>query len=217
MSVVRVVLMAVVIRLLVGLPQFALAREGAPSGVCSAAWVIAERTAAQERGEHFGILPDAAFQELGYAYVAGVSVAEGPDASSLTLLIFGRKEGEYQKIHAEQIETLAPRRTRLAADLGYDCVVPPVSPWFTVTVDDLDGDGRYEIIVESNASGGCSGCLSELRVYQVKGATALKALQETYHQLIFGRGRGLVLESLGRGPDGEIIPVVKDFFTPSGR
>jgi hypothetical protein len=184
---------------------------------CVSDWVMAQRGEAKDGGKHFGVLPEVAFRERGYAYRAGVLVADGPEVDSLTLLVFRGREGEIRRIYAEDLPTLAPSLTRLVAELTETCLVPAMPPWFAVTVDDLDADGKHEIIVESNVSGGCRDCLSEVRVYQVKGATAVKVVEETYHRLIFGRGRGLFLQSFTRGPGGEIIPSVKNFFATPAR
>jgi hypothetical protein len=190
----------------------ALGWEGSQGNMCSADWILEQRARAGEAAQLFGILADTAFQERESSYLFGIFLPQGANVSALTFAIFRGAGDAFQQVYAEQIETSAAGVSGLAAALKGSCMVSNLGSWFEVAVADLDADGRAEIVVQSSAAESCGTCLSEVRVYQVKGAAVAKVVEETYSQLIFGPGGGLSLRSFTRGPGGEIIPTAKRFF-----
>jgi hypothetical protein len=180
--------------------------------VCSENWVAEERVSAAREMHNFLLVEDPFFEEAAYSYAVGIRVPQTEDASTVTLLLFASsKLGSYEKIYEEEIPTLLPE---LAPPPPVSCILEEDSPWFDATVVDLDGNGRQEIVVESNEVGGCSSCLSEVRVYQVTGTEVRKLLEESFSNIEFGESQGLALQSFRRGASGEFISFEQKFFTP---
>jgi hypothetical protein len=190
-----------------------VAQQGAQE-LCGADWVVREAWQAQQKGETFLLFQGGVFQERGVTYVVAVAIPFANRGSAGTLQIYVSQGDRYTRVYSEQVTTLAPTMAPLPA--AGDCRVPGFPPWLSVTVVDLDADDATEIVVESNGSGTCDECLSEVRVLQVSGQSVEKVVETTFNAIRFGHGEGLTVNSYRRGVGGRIIPVSQRFFVLGG-
>jgi len=142
-------------------------------------------------------------------YLVGIGLGRG-DASDRPMLVVldQRSRGGTRLLYTETFSALlssadSPRRGA--------CRLVPVRPWLTLRIVDLDGNGRSEIVLESNDAGTCPRCLSTVRVYQIDDRGSVRrVLEEPYSRIALGAGEGLVVTSFVQGV--EPIPVTKLFF-----
>ncbi len=180
------------------------------SELCSADWVIRQAWQAQQSGETFLLFQGGSFEERGAAYVVAVTIPFANRGWTGTLQVYASEGGRFTKVYEEEVATLAPTMAPLPP--AGDCRVPGFPPWLSTTVVDLDADGAREIVIESNGSGTCDECLSEVRVLQVSGSTVQKVVETTFNAVRFGRGEGLTVSSYRQGVAGRIVPVWQRFF-----
>ncbi len=190
-----------------------VAQQGGPE-LCGADWVIREAWQAQQKGETFLLFQGGTFEEEQGAYVVGVAIPFANRGSVGTLQVYASEGDRFTKAYEEEVTTLAPTMAPLPA--AGDCRVPGFPPWLSVTVVDLDADGGLEIVIESNGSGTCDECVSEVRVLQVSGQMVEKVVETTFNAIRFGHGEGLTVSSYRQGIGGRIIPVSQRFFVLGG-
>jgi hypothetical protein len=186
------------------------AAQQAEPELCSADWVVRQAWQAQQSGETFLLFQGGSFEERGAAYVVAVMIPFANRGSTGTLQVYASEDDRFTKVYEEEVATLAPTMAPLPS--AGDCRVPGFAPWLSATVVDLDADGAREIVIESNGSGTCDGCLSEVRVLQVSGSTVEKVVETTFNAVRFGLGEGLTVSSYRRGIAGRVIPVLERFF-----
>lgn len=142
-------------------------------------------------------------------YLVGVALGRGDAVDRPVLVVLNQTQGAVTRlIFTETFETLLssvdPPRPR-------GCRLVPIRPWLSLRILDLDGNGRAEIVLESNESGTCPRCTSTVRVYQIDdGGSVRQVLKEPYSRIALGTGEGLVVTSFVQGV--EPIPVTKLFF-----
>lgn len=182
--------------------------------LCNTNWFSAQTLEAAKENKTFLLMADSQFTQGDYNYVLAVKVPRSDEGPGVTLVIFAREHGTsaYDKIYEEEIPTVLLILRMMMEEKSPRCAFPHYGPWFDASVVDLDRNGRPELIVESNAAGTCSSCLSEVRVYQVQDGTVSKELEEAYNDIRFGPGKGLTLRSFQRGLSTDFIPIKKYFF-----
>jgi len=112
----------------------------------------------------------------------------------------------------ERIEILDTLEPGGLSDREDECLVGTREPYFKASIVDLVGDGKQEIVVDSNSVGACSSCLSEVRVYQIEKNSVTKVVDEVYSDIKFGKGQGLWLHSFRIVSDGRTKTFEKTFF-----
>lgn len=199
------------------LPCEASSQRSDASNICSSKWFEEQAAAAFKEDKAFLLLTDALFEQGDYAYAVTVRVPRSYEGFGVTLLIFAKKGDAtaYRKIYEEEVPTELLVLGMMMEERSPRCVFPHYNPWLDASVVDLDGDGRSELIVESNEIGTCSSCLSTVRVYKIQGDRVDKVVEELFNAIRFGPGKGLVLESFVMGVNGELLPVKKQFFVVS--
>lgn len=198
-------------------PYEASAQKAIPPDLCNTSWFRDQAAAASREDKSFLLMTDTLFKQGEYTYVVAVRVPRSVHASSVTLTIFAKKrrDATYRKIHEAEIPNLVGILTMMMKEKSPNCLFPHYRPWFDASVVDLDGDGRFELIVQSNRVGTCSSCLSEVRVYEIQDEIVGKELEEMYSDIRFGEGEGLMLRSFQRGLN-DLIPIKKYFFVIPG-
>lgn len=191
-------------------PVEASRSEEETDSVCQAVWA-AETREDLPPGRHILFVDGATFQDGSETYAAGVGLAAGDSATLLVFRVAGPSEAElvYELRFDFDFESVQDRLRPAMSG----CSLPDLSPYMKLAVHDLDGDGRQEIVLESNRAGVCTDCLSVVRVFQLQGAEVRPVVEEKYNALEMGDGEGLTLDSWMPGVDGRVIPTQKRFFT----
>lgn len=142
-------------------------------------------------------------------YLVGVAVGRGDAIDRPMLVVLSQTQGAVTRlIYTQTFETLL---SSVDPPPPRGCRLVPIRPWLSLRVLDLDGNGRAEIVLESNDSGTCPECLSTVRVYQIDDRSSVRlVLREPYSRIALGPGEGLVVTSFVQGVDP--IPVTKLFF-----
>lgn len=177
--------------------------------VCESAWATEMRDDLPP-GRHLLFAGGSTFLDGGETYAAGIGLAEGDSATFLVFHVEGPNDAQLVFELRFDFDFLATEETLVPALSG--CVLPDLSPYLNLTVLDLDGDGRKELVLESNRAGLCADCLSLVRVFQLRGAEARLVVEEKYRGLTMGEGEGLTVDAWMNGIDGRIIPTQKRFF-----
>ena len=197
--------LALFFALQLGLPALA----GDP---CSAPWVTQRRSAARDDGRRFSLVRGGSFRDKEWSYIVGITYTIGEN--SLILGIFGSTSGTPKQLFTRKIGILSPEEIRPDEELSDSCPAPQLGPFFEATVVDLDGDGAHELVVESNESGTCAECKSEVRVYTFNASKVNEAVDEDESEVTFGQGKGLSVDSWVLDAAGETVPTHKTFFMP---
>lgn len=178
--------------------------------LCSSAWFTAQRKEASAKGRTFQLLDGGVFVQDGSSYLLVIGHAAGSD-SDLDFSVF-TAVGQSLDFRAALTERIAIVDTGDLAVREGECSVKASSVFFKATVVDLAGNGKRQILVESNEVGTCGSCLSEVRVYEVEKDRIVKVVKEMYNEISFGKGKGLWIHSFRTDENGRIVPVEKTFF-----
>jgi len=188
--------------------------------LCSSDWFAAQRSKwANDQHLEFRLIEDGQFTQEQSSYAVGIAFAEAaqPDAKGrpyfgddVRLLAY-RTEGEnqnFRQIYSEKVDVLS-------VDFQDDpdkCVFKGRPPFLDLTVTDLAGDGKQEIVLETNGIGVCPSCLSVVRVYQVRGEAVTKLVEEPYNGISFGQEKGLAIHTFEYRENGLVVGIDKYFF-----
>lgn len=173
---------------------------------CASEFFSSERDQWAKKDYEFHLLKSGAFVQSGNRYVLAVAFEGEPkarDSNEVQFLIFQSPAGNQEL-------TLAYTEKIDAASFGE---FSSAGIYFRVSVEDLAGNGNQQILVESNSIGVCSSCLSFVRVYDIQNDKVVKVVDETYSEIKFGRGEGLLIRSFKINSKGQPVPYEKSFFT----
>lgn len=182
---------------------------------CSSEFFSSERSQWAKRNYEFHLLKDGSFLQDGNTYLLAVAFegeAKARASEEVQFLIFRGTAGEqkFTAVYSEKIGAASFADFTTSADR---CVTSGARPYFGVSALDLAGNGKQQIIVESNSIGPCSSCLSFVRVYDIQGDKVVKVVEETYNDIKFGHGEGLWIRSFKVDSKGQPVPYEKSFFT----
>lgn len=188
---------------------------------CSSEFFSSEQSQWEKRDFEFHLLRDGSFLQDGNTYVLAVAFegeAKARASEEVQFLIFRSPVGQqkFTAVHSEKIGAASFGDFSVDAD---GCVTTGAGPYFHVSAVDLAGNGKRQIIVESNTIGACSSCLSFVRVYDIQGDKVVKVVEETCNDIKFGHGKGLWIHSFKVDSKGQPVPYERSFFaqTSSGK
>ena len=183
----------------------------APGSTCDAPFLVTARSGSEGDSAQFLLATPTLVQG---SVTFGLVAVLRRDSSRHGLLLLASDQDRAPSILADlDLDVPSARLFERDPDAG-NCLLADRSPWLRVTAEDLDADGRWEVVIETNEAGTCARCLSRVRVLQFDERGARVVVDEPFSHLEMSRGEGIRIDSWVRGRGDRIVPVSKTFFAP---